>query len=170
MGGYVGLDFAYAFPSRLAGLGLVSSHPAADTPERKAGRLNNAEKILRKGVVKKFMEELAPRMTTKTDVVTAILPLMLKTTPQGVAGALFGMAEREDALDVLSNLNAPSLALVGEDDMLMPGGMPETMERLMRRGWLVRIKGGGHMPMLENPEQTAAAIDQLLLAVKNMGE
>ncbi len=170
MGGYIGLDFAHAFPGRLSGLGLISSHPAADTPERKVGRLNNAEKILRKGVVKKFMEELAPRMTTKTEVAAAILPLMLKTTPQGTAGALAGMAEREDALDVLSNLNAPSLALVGEDDMLMPGGMPETMERLMRRGWLVRIQGAGHMPMLEYPEQTAAAIDQLLLAVKNISE
>src|ERR1051325_7740467 len=39
MGGYVALAFAEKYPARLAGLGMISSQAAADTPETRQGRI-----------------------------------------------------------------------------------------------------------------------------------
>ena len=50
MGGYVALAFAEAYPERLAGLAMVMSAAAADAPERKTARYQQAEEIARQGV------------------------------------------------------------------------------------------------------------------------
>lgn len=165
LGGYVALDFARAYPARLLGMALIASHALPDTPERKAVRLKNARSILRYGV-RKHSENLAPRLTNRSDIAEKVLPIMLKTTPAGMAGALKGMAERPDSTELLQRISVPSVIIYGDKDALVPTETAETMERLLSRGWRVQISGASHIPMLEEPAAVADALCQLFRAVE----
>src|SRR5690606_3168111 len=61
MGGYVALAFAERHKQRLAGLGLVSTHPFADTPETQQGRRAMIEKVRHAGTTP-ALEAVLPKM------------------------------------------------------------------------------------------------------------
>ena len=95
MGGYVALAVARAYPERVLGLGLVSSQALADTPERKAGRNQEAEAIMTNGV-KEVAEEMSGKLTAKPNLQIWLKELILHQHPEGLARALRAMAERPD--------------------------------------------------------------------------
>jgi 3-oxoadipate enol-lactonase len=166
MGGYIALNLAGAYPARLAGLALVASHSAADTPERKMARLNTAREVLKHGVYK-YADVNASKMTNKPELVSYIYEMMMKTSPIAVAAALNGMAERQDSMDILSRVTVPALIMVGGADSHISLELATTMEKLLTRGWLVKIPDAAHVPMLENPEAVADNLLQLIKAVKS---
>ncbi|MEJ5202591.1 MAG: alpha/beta fold hydrolase [Anaerolineales bacterium] len=161
MGGYVSLAFARCYPERLLGLALVASQAAADTPERRQGRLQTAGEVERRGV-KSLAKTMPEKLTTHPDLVEPLRQLILQANPAGVAGALKGMADREDMTRRLSEINVPTLIIAGAQDSLIPLEKSREMERLLPRGWLVEIPNAGHMPMMEAPEMVAEALFRLL--------
>ena len=164
MGGYVGLAFAQAYPNRLAGLGLIATQAAADTPEKRHNRLNMADEIGRKGV-KHLAEDMSTRLTTRPELIPSLRTLILKMNPKGAIGALKGMADRPDMTEFLPSITIPSLVLAGSDDVMIPIERPRTMEKMLARAWLVEIPSAGHVPMMEYPQQVAEALDQLIEGV-----
>jgi pimeloyl-ACP methyl ester carboxylesterase len=95
-------------------------------------------------------------------LVEPLRQLILQANPAGVAGALKGMADREDMTRRLSEINVPTLIIAGAQDSLIPLEKSREMERLLPRGWLVEIPNAGHMPMMEAPEMVAEALFRLL--------
>ena len=167
MGGYVSLAFAQAYPNRLAGLGMVASHAAADSLERRQGRLNSADEVSRRGV-RHLVANMAPRLTSHADLVEPLKTLMMGADPRAVAGSLRGMAERPAAESWLSSIAVPTLVLVGAQDSLVPLDAARTMTQLLGRAWLVEVPDAAHMPMMEAPQATADAIRQLIRAAREM--
>jgi len=166
MGGYIALDFARAYPSRLAGLGLVASHAAADSPERKMARYKTAREILKHGV-HRYADGNAARVTFNPDLAPVLHAIMMTTPPLGAAGAMKGMAERLDSMELLPQINVPAVVVLGESDLFIPPEVPETMEQLLPKGWLVKIPATGHVPMMEKPDEVSEALCDLLRAVKS---
>jgi 3-oxoadipate enol-lactonase len=164
MGGYVGLAFAHAYPNRLAGLGLITTQAASDTPEKRQDRLNLADEIGRKGV-KHLAENMSVRLTTRPELTPFLRTLILKMSPKGAIGSLKGMADRLDMTEFLPSITIPSLVLAGSDDVVIPVERSRRMEKMLGRAWLVEIPSAGHMPMMEYPQQVAEAIDQLIEGV-----
>jgi len=161
MGGYVCLAFARAHPGRLAGLGLVATQAAADAPERRQERLKLASRIARRGV-KILAENMPTRLTAHASWNEPLRELIARTPAQAAAGALRGMAEREDAYDSLAQIHVPALVLAGVEDQIIPLERARLMAQMLPKGWLVELPGAGHMPMLEEPEQTAEALRELI--------
>lgn len=161
MGGYMTLAFARAFPGRLRGLGLVSSQALADPPEKKAGRYQEAEQILAHGV-----EDTAAGMSTKlTDdpgLQGRLKELILRQRPQGLAGALHAMAERQDSMLLLPELDIPVVLVHGLADKLIPVDRARAISAVVKQGHLTEIQGVGHMPMMDAPQVTAQALKALI--------
>lgn len=164
MGGYVSLAFAYAYPNRLAGLGLISTQAAADSPEKRQDRLNLADEIGRKGV-RHLAEVMSARLTTRPELISPLRTLILKMNPKGAIGDLKGMAERSDMTEFLPSITVPSLVLAGAEDIILPIERSRTMAKMLGRAWLVEIPSAGHVPMMEYPQPVAEAIDQLIEGV-----
>ncbi len=160
MGGYVSLAFARCYPERLLGLALVASHAAADTPERRQGRLQTAGEVERRGV-KSLARTMPEKLTAHPELIEPLRRLILQANPAGVAGALRGMADREDMTRRLSEINVPAVIIAGAQDSLIPLEKSKEMERLLPRGWLVEVPGAGHLPMMEAPEMVAEALQRL---------
>jgi len=165
MGGYIAMNFAHAYPNRLAGLGLISTQAAADTPEHRQGRYNTVEMVTKKGI-KSVADAMLPKLVVKPEFREQVHAIMMQANVKGVAGALKGMAERPDATEWLSGIQVPSVVVVGREDAIVPAERAHTMTRLLPWSWLVEIPGTGHMPMMEAPEAVADAIRQLIRTVE----
>jgi pimeloyl-ACP methyl ester carboxylesterase len=158
MGGYVALAFARSFPRRLLGLGLVASQAGADAPEKKVGRYQEAEHILSHGVGD-VAEDMSFKLTDKPSLQGDLKVLMNRQNPQGMAGALHAMAERQDSMQLLAQLESQVVLVHGLSDKLIPVERARQIKKTLKNGFLTEIEGVGHLPMMEAPQVTADAIE-----------
>ncbi len=165
MGGYVALEFASVYPDRLAGIGLVCSQAVADTPERRAARIAQAEDLLAHGT-RGLAESMTPRLAADQQYHAEIYRTILRSRPEGLAAAARGMAERADHSGSLSSIAVPAVVITGLDDVLISPQRSRELASALKRAELVEIPAAGHMPMMEQPAQTAAALDKLLLEIQ----
>jgi len=158
MGGYVALAFYTQFPSRVRALILADTRAQADTGEGKQTRFQQAEKALAEGMAG-IADSMLPKLLTpetvskRPEVVKRVRDMMLKTKPEGAAGALLGMAERDDHTPLLSQIACAALILVGREDPITPIRDSEKMHREMASSRLVVIDHAAHVSNLEQTEQ-----------------
>ena len=158
MGGYVALAFYKQFPSRVRALMLADTRAQADTEEGKQTRHQQAEKALAEGMAG-IADAMLPKLLTPDtvskhpEVVKRVRDMMLKTKPEGAAGALLGMAERDDQTSLLSQISCPTLILVGQEDPITPVQDSEKMHREIEGSRLVVIENASHVSNLERTEQ-----------------
>ena len=157
MGGYVALAFAKAFPSRINGLVLVASQAAADAPERKEGRYKTAAEVSQKGV-QIVVDAMTDKLSSEPSIRDFIRPLIGKQSVAGVTGALKAMAEREDLSSFLAEFTHPLVLIHGTVDELIPPDRAREIKALVPSAHFVELTGAGHMPMMEQPRQTADAL------------
>ncbi|GAB4500036.1 MAG: alpha/beta fold hydrolase [Anaerolineales bacterium] len=157
MGGYVALAFAKAFPDRVNGLALISSQAAADTPERKEGRYKTAADVAENGV-QIVADAMTDKLSPSQHVRDIVRPLIAKQSVSGVAGALKAMAEREDLTSFIASFKLPLVLIHGNADGLIPVDRAREIKSLLTTAHLVELAGAGHMPMMEMPKETAAAL------------
>ena len=102
MGGYVALSLAARYPTRVQALMLMDTRAGADTPEAAQGREATAKAVLAADSVAPVVDAMLPRLFSKLTLeqhperVEPMKAVMEQTAPQGVAGALRGMASRPD--------------------------------------------------------------------------
>ncbi len=161
MGGYVSLAFSCAYPCRVCGLGLVATQAAADSAERRQARYKAADAVTHKGA-RVVASDMVNSLTPKKELLRPIKNLILQAPPVGIVGALKGMAERSDMTGSLSRISVPAVVVAGLADQLLPLDKQQTMAQMLPKGWLVEIQNAGHMLMLEEPDQVAGAVRQLL--------
>ena len=161
MGGYVALAIARAYPSRVLGLGLVSSQVLADTPENKAGRYQQANAIMANGV-KDVAESMSAKLSNRPDLQAWLKDLILKQSPAGLAGALRAMAERPDSTSLLAGFDYPIVLVHGLVDALIPVERARSVKTAVPGAHLTEIPDTGHMAMMEAPQKTADALKALL--------
>lgn len=164
MGGYVSLAFAHAYPQHLAGMVLVSTQAAADTPERRQSRYKLAEAVSRKGA-KVVASGMVESLTPKKELLSTIQELILQAHPSGIIGALKGMAERNDLTEQLAQIQVPTVVLAGTNDQILPFEKMETLAQMLPKGWLVEVADSGHMLMMEEPQLVASTICQIIQKV-----
>ena len=164
MGGYVALAFGHSHPERTLALGLVSSQAAADTPERKVGRFQLAERVEANGVGE-VADSMPALLTGDAILQTWLKELILRQSPAGVAEALRAMAERPDATPFLAQFDFPVISIHGRADRIIPIERAVEMQVLIRAGGLAEVQTG-HMPMMESPQMTAGDLKRLLISNK----
>ena len=167
MGGYAAFAFVRRHPQRLAGLVLQDTRAGADTAEARANRATLAAKVLNEGAsaaVEAFLPKLVGETThrERPDLVSGLRERILAATPQGIANALHGLAARADSRETLPSIAAPTLVLVGAEDVLTPPSEAATMAAAIPRARLDVIPGAGHLANLENPAAVNAALRAFL--------
>lgn len=165
MGGYVALALIHRYPQRVAALMLLDTRPVADTPEAAKGREETAREVLREGSGRVVVETMLPRlfcaasMEKQPQRVETILAAMERTSAQGIAGALRGMAVRPDRRGELPSIAVPTLVLVGEHDVITPPAGAREMAAAIPGARFEIIPGAGHLAPYENP----AAANRVIL-------
>lgn len=160
MGGYIALAFVRNYRDRVLGLGLVASQALGDSPEKKDGRYAAAEEIMRTGVGP-VVENMTPKLTPDKEVQDAVRGVIAEQQPVGLANAMKAMGERFDSNLILQTFKFPVVLVHGTADELIPADRAREIKAVLKPAYLVELSGVGHMPMLEDPDETADTLKKL---------
>jgi len=163
MGGYIAWQFWKRHATRLAALILCDTRAAADSSEVARGRLDTAEKVLKQGrlpLVRAMIPKLFARKTRENhaEMIDDVRQMIGRAAPLGIAAALRGMADREDARPYLGQIDVPTLVIVGREDEISPVEEMREMADAMPHAELAVIPDAGHLAPLENPKATNEAL------------
>ena len=168
MGGYVALEFVRRWRKRVRALVLMDTRAEADTAEGKRGRDTAAATAREEGAAA-VAEGLVPRMLSPAiqraspEIVDEVRRMMAATPVAGMVGALGAMRDRLDSTDLLPGLaGLPTLVMVGADDGLTPPTEAQAIAAAVPGARLTVIAGAGHLPPLERPAETTAALREFL--------
>lgn len=167
IGSYVALAFFRMYAERVAGLGLVGGHVAADTPALLPGRDLLAARVAAEGI-EPAVEAYWPRYFNprfyKEDaaLVAHARAIMRRQNPAGAAAHIIGMKERVGSEDLLEDIHVPALVVAGaSDDWITPESLERTSAAIVDSEYVL-LPAVGHMPMMEAPEETTAALERLV--------
>ncbi len=157
MGGYAAFAFLRKYPQRLAGLILADTRPGADSPEAQANRENVARMAETQGTAA-IADLQVPRLISEytrqhhPEVENRIRQMIYAATPQGIAAASRGMAQRADSTELLAGITCPTLVIVGEQDTLTPPTVAQAYASQIPDARYAVISQAGHLSNLEQPE------------------
>jgi 3-oxoadipate enol-lactonase len=170
LGGYVAFAFLRKYPQRVKGLILADTRPGSDTGEAKANRENVAKLAETSGtaaiadlqLLKSISDETRQR---RPEVEARFRRMIDAATPQGIAAASRGMAQRADSTDLLASITCPTLAIVGEHDVSTPPSVAQDYAVQIPNAQCIVIPNAGHLSNLEQPEAFLQAISGFLQSV-----
>jgi pimeloyl-ACP methyl ester carboxylesterase len=168
MGGYVALAFAREYEQRVLGLAMIASQTLADPPERKEARYATAKQVVEEQSVGTVVEAMAPKLSADMRIQEFARNLISKQPPLGIFSALYAMADRPDSSDIFAAFPFPVVIVHGDADALIPVDRGREMKASLQSAHYVELPGVGHLPMMENPQAVAGAL-QFFTNVKVKG-
>jgi pimeloyl-ACP methyl ester carboxylesterase len=170
MGGYVAWQFAGKYPDRLRALILCDTKVTADPPETVKTRHETAEKALAEGP--EFLTKAMPpklfapeTLRDQPRTVERAKELMRDASPEGIAAASRGMAERPDMTTLLARITVPTLVLCGEHDQITTSKEMRTIAETIAGAHYKEIAKAGHLAPLEQPAAVNDAIARFLKSI-----
>lgn len=165
MGGILAMEVLRQAPHRVSHLALLDTNPRAELP---AIQTNRARQIARAqtdlaGVLR---DEMKPNYLHPGPHRAAILDLCMAMAlglgPQVFTNQSLALRDRPDQTATLAAFKGPALVLMGEHDTLCPLDRHAQMHALMPQSHLTIIPGAAHLPTLEQPDLTSAALQRWL--------
>ncbi len=169
MGGILAMEVLRQAPDRVAGLALMDTNPLAELDEVKARRAPQIAAAEAGNLYRVMREEMKPNYLTDGPRRTAILDLCMDMAmdlgPQVFVNQSKALRDRRDQTETLRAFTGPALILCGRDDLLCPVERHELMHELIPQSTLEIIENAGHLPTLEQSEETTAALSRWLEAL-----
>lgn len=162
MGGIVAMEVVRQAAERVERLALLDTNPRAEMPDVRAAREPQIAAV-RAGRLKEIMrDELKPNYLVESPKKPAILDLCMDMAmamgPEVFIRQSRALATRPDQTETLAAWHGPALILMGAEDRLCPRDRHDQMHALMPQSTLVIVEKAGHLPTLEQPERTTAAL------------
>jgi pimeloyl-ACP methyl ester carboxylesterase len=162
MGGIVAMEMIARAPARIASLALLDTNPRAEAPELAAGRQPQMDRVRAGGLREVIRDEMTPNYLASGPGSEAVLQLCMEMAlalgPEVFIRQSAALRDRPDQQETLKSVRVPTLILCGADDRLCPIQRHWLMHRLIPNSTLTVIDGAGHLPTLEQPEPTTAAL------------
>ncbi len=166
MGGIVAMEVMRQAPDRVKGVALMDTNPKAEAPKIAEARQRQIERVRQGELASVMRDEMKPNYLADSKTHTTILGLCMKMAldlgPHAFENQSLALASRLDQQDTLRSYTDPCLILCGAEDALCPIHRHTLMQELMPHAALEIIAGAGHLPTLEQPNQTTAAMNAWL--------
>lgn len=166
MGGIVAMEVLAQAPERVSRLALLDTNPRAEVPDVQARRGPQIERARQGGLRAVMRDEMKPNYLVDSPGKQAILDLCMDMAmglgPEVFERQSLALRDRPDRQDALRAVTVPTLVLCGREDKLCPVVRHELMHGLIPGSRLEIIDGAGHLPVLEQPEKTNAALRRWL--------
>lgn len=163
MGGYVAFELWRVARPRVAALVLANTRAEPDPPEGAAARRALAERLRKDG--HGFLVQEPPPLLAEdapAELQSRVTAMIAAQTPEAIAAAALGMAERPDSVPDLPGIDVPTLVITGTADRLIPPDVTAGIAGRVPGAELLRIEGAGHLSNLEAPEAFDAALEGVL--------
>ncbi len=168
MGGIVAMEVLRQAPDRVAKIALLDTNPKAEHPKIAAAREPQIAKVQQGDLIPVMRDEMKPNYLTDGPNRAAILNLCMEMAgdlgPTVFIRQSRALQTRPDQQDTLRECKVPALILCGRDDALCPVHRHELMRDLISGSTLHIVENAGHLPTLEQPTETTAALSRWLEA------
>lgn len=166
MGGIVAMEILRQAPERVTRIALLDTNPLAESDTVKAQRIPQMMAV-REGKLATIMrDEMKPNYLSdgpkRDEILELCMDMALDLGPHVFLAQSRALMDRPDQSQTLRNAALPALVLCGRDDALCPIHRHELMADLIPNARLAIIEGAGHLPTLEQPELTNAALARWL--------
>lgn len=166
MGGIVAMEMLAQAPERITHLALMDTNPLAESEEVQDRRLLHMAAVEGGHLARVMQEEMKPNYLADGPEKDAILDLCMTMAltlgPEAFIRQSLALRDREDRQNVLRKVDVPSLVLCGRHDRLCPVHRHELMHELIPGSDLCIVEEAGHLPTLERPLETSAALSDWL--------
>jgi 3-oxoadipate enol-lactonase len=169
MGGFVGMRLAARQPGLIRSLTLVetSADPEPEASRRAYRRLNLIARWLGLGVVAKPVMRIIIGSKFLADPARSALREqcrrdLVANHRLGITRAVTGVIDRQGVYEQLDRITAPTLILVGDQDLATPPVRAERIHARIAGSRLQIIPGAGHTSTIEEPAAVNAAIADFL--------
>ncbi len=163
MGGYIGWQFWRRHRDHVAALVMCDTRAVADNDEGRAMRLKMAAHVAEWGAGK-VAEAMEPKLFAEStrkerpELVAETRRVITSTNVRAIAAAQLGMAARVDSTELLTDINVPTLVIVGEHDVLSTRDEMSGIAEKIPGAKFVEIAGAGHMTPVEDPAAVTKAL------------
>lgn len=166
MGGIVAMEVIAQAADRVEKLALLDTNPRAELPAIAAKRGPQIEAV-KTGNLKEVMhKQLIPHYLADATQHPEIFKLCWQMASDLGEGAFIrqsiALRDRPDQQDTLRNYLGKTLVLCGRHDTLCPIERHDLMHSLLPNSTLEIVEGAGHIPTLEQPKTTTAALSRWL--------
>lgn len=162
MGGIVAMEVLRRAPDRVTRLALMDTNSLAETPQSASAYEPFIIKLRTGAVAEAAQMMLGPEVLAAGPGRAAILSLVEHMAedmgPDTIIQQTRALQRRRDYQAVLRRCKVPVLVLCGAEDQLTPVKRHSFMADLIPYANLVVVPGAGHLPVLEQPEATCAAL------------
>ena len=166
MGGIVAMEVLRQAPHRVTRLALLDTNPKAESPDIAARRLPQIEKAKAGQLTAVMRDEMKPNYLTngphRSEILDLCMDMATTLGPEVFVRQSRALMTRPDQQDTLGACTVPTLILCGRDDALCPVHRHELMNDLIPHSALTIIENAGHLPTLEQPQNTTAALRRWL--------
>lgn len=164
MGGIVAMDLLRRAPERVARIALINSNPLAETPQS-AAEYEPAIIKLRTGLIEDAIAALVPAGslapgTGRAHTQAVLSEMAHHLGAEAITRQLRALQRRRDYQAVLRRCKVPALLLCGEHEAPPVVKRHRFMADLIPYTALEVVAGAGHLPTLEAPEATLAALQR----------
>ncbi|MCP5075757.1 MAG: alpha/beta fold hydrolase [Rhodobacteraceae bacterium] len=166
MGGIVAMEMLRQAPGRIDRIALLDTNPFAEIDAVKARRFRQMWAVENGELATVMREEMKPNYLSTgprhEEILTLCMEMALDFGPHVFLTQSRALMDRADQIETLRQTNLPALVLCGRDDMLCPVSRHEMMADQIPGAQLEVVDGAGHLPTLEQPEITNAALARWL--------
>jgi pimeloyl-ACP methyl ester carboxylesterase len=168
MGGIVAMEVLRRAPDRVTRLALLDTNPLAETPQVAAAREPQIVAVKAGRLEEVMRDEMKPNYLApgpyREEVLELVMDMARALGPEIFVRQSRALQRRRDQQDTLRKSKLPTLVLCGREDMLCPVKRHSFMAELIPNAELRIIEGAGHLPTLEQPDATTAALREWLSA------
>lgn len=165
MGGIVAMEMLEQAPERVERFALIDTNPLAEQAEIRARRASQIDRVTAgdlKGIMREEMKPNYLADPTDTSTLDLCMDMAISLGPAVFGRQSLALRDRADRTRTLARYAGPTLILMGEHDRLCPRDRHALMHSLMPQSRFVIISDAGHLPPLEQPQATIAALRQWL--------
>lgn len=167
MGGFIGLRLAIRHPELLKSLVLMESTADPEPNIEPYKKLNIIARWFGLGIVankvmpimfgRKFLDD-----PDRSEERKHWKRVMIANDRKGITRAVDGVIHRDGVYDQIDRIIAPTLIIVGDQDVATVPKKSERMHAKIPNSQLVIIKGAGHSSSIEEPKQVNLALENFL--------
>ncbi len=162
MGGVVAMEILRRAPDRVTRIALMDTNPLAETPTGAADREPQIVRARSGRLMEAMRDEMRPDTLApgpqRAEVLELVMDMAETLGPDVFIRQTRAMQRRKDQQATLRKCKVPTLVLCGEYDQICPVKRHAFMAELIPYAKLVILTGSGHLPTLEQPAETTAAL------------
>ena len=167
MGGIVAMEMCSQEPSRIEKLVLMDTNPKAELEEVKAMREPQIQAAKQGKLLDVMRDEMKPNYLADTEdkerILQICMDMAISIGPEVFIKQSKALQSRLDQQNTLCSIDFPVLLICGSSDILCPVERHELMHSIINDSELKVINNAGHMPSLEQPQETTEVLKKWLI-------